>query len=82
VLIPNPEYKGKGRTESSSSYPTLRVQRCHPPPKICSLPGTMVFTNDDIEEEKEELSNELVASLKKKNHCFRGASCRVAPSGL
>jgi hypothetical protein len=26
VLIPNPEYKGKGRTESASSNPTLRVQ--------------------------------------------------------
>jgi hypothetical protein len=36
------------------------------------------FSNDDVEEEKEkekeELSNELVASLKQKNHCFRGAS--------
>jgi hypothetical protein len=28
VLIPNPEYKGKGRAESASSNPTLRVQRC------------------------------------------------------
>jgi hypothetical protein len=26
----------------------------------------MEFTNDDMEEEKEELSNELVASLKQK----------------
>jgi hypothetical protein len=27
-------------------------------------PGMLEFTNDDMEEEKEELSNELVASLK------------------
>jgi hypothetical protein len=26
VLIPNPEYKGKGRTESASSNPTTREQ--------------------------------------------------------
>jgi hypothetical protein len=64
VLIPNPEYKGKGRTESASSNPTPRVQLCHPPPKIHSPPGRMEFTNDDMEEEKEELSDELVASLK------------------
>jgi hypothetical protein len=64
VLIPNPEYKGKGRTESASSNPTLRVQRCRPPPKIRGLPGTMEFNDDDMEEEKEELSDELVASLK------------------
>jgi hypothetical protein len=66
VLIPNPEYKGKGRTESASSNPTLRVQRCPPPPKICGSPGTMEFIDDDMEEEKEELSDELVASLKQK----------------
>jgi hypothetical protein len=47
VLIHNPEYKGKGRTESASSNPTPRLRR-HPP----------------IKKEKEELSNELVASLK------------------
>jgi predicted trehalose synthase len=29
-------------------------------------PGTMEFTDDDMEEEKEELSNELMASLKQK----------------
>jgi hypothetical protein len=66
VLIPNAYYKGKGRTESASSNPTLRVQQHRPPPKIHSPPGTMEFTNDDKEEEKEELSNELVASLKQK----------------
>jgi hypothetical protein len=66
VLIPNPKYKGKGCTELASSNPTPRVMRRRPPPKICSLPGTMEFTNDDMEEEKEELSNELVASLKQK----------------
>jgi hypothetical protein len=64
VLIPNPEYKGKGRTESASSNPTQRVQRCCPPPKICGPPRMMEFTDDDMEEE--ELSNELVASLKQK----------------
>jgi hypothetical protein len=31
---------------------------------IHGLPKTMEFTDDDMEEEKEELSNELVASLK------------------
>jgi hypothetical protein len=64
VLIPNPEYKGKCRTESASSNPTPRVQRRRPPPKIRCLPKMMEFTNDDMEEKKEELSNELVASLK------------------
>jgi hypothetical protein len=63
VLIPNPEYKGKGRTESASSNPTPRSWRC-PPPKICGPSGTMEFFNK--EEEKEELSNELVASVKQK----------------
>jgi hypothetical protein len=66
VLIPNPEYKGKGHTESASSNLTPRVQRRPPPPKIRGPLGTMEFTNDDMEEEKEELSNELVASLKQK----------------
>jgi hypothetical protein len=66
VLIPNPEYKGKGCTESVSSNPTLRVQRRCSPPKIRGPPGTMEFTNDNMEEEKEELSDELVVSLKQK----------------
>jgi hypothetical protein len=66
VLIPNTEYKGKGRTQSASSNPTPRVQRCRPPPKIRGPPGMMEFTDDDMEEEKEELSIELVASLKSK----------------
>jgi hypothetical protein len=65
VLIPNLEYKGKGHTKSASSNPTPRVQRHHHPPKIYSPPRMMEFTNDDMEE-KEELSNELVASLKQK----------------
>jgi hypothetical protein len=64
VLIPNPEYKGKGHTESASSNPTPRVQRRRPPPKIHSLPRMMEFTDIDMEEEKEELFDELVASLK------------------
>jgi hypothetical protein len=64
VLIPNPEYKGNGRTKSASSNPTTRVQRRRPP-KIHGPPRTMEFTDDDMEEE-EELSNELMASLKQK----------------
>jgi hypothetical protein len=63
VLIPNPEYKGKGRTESALSNLTLRVQRRRPSAKIRGSPRTMEFTDDDMEE---ELSNELVASLKQK----------------
>jgi hypothetical protein len=66
VLIPNPEYKGKGRTESASSNPTPRVQRRRPPPKIRGSPRMMEFTDDDMEEGKEELSNELMTSLKQK----------------
>jgi hypothetical protein len=64
VLIRNPEYKGKGRTESTSSNPTPRLQR-RPPPMIHGLPRMMEFF-DDEDEENEELSNELVASLKQK----------------
>jgi hypothetical protein len=66
VLIPNPDYKGKGRTESASSNLTTRVQQCLPPPKIRGPPRTMELTDDNMEEEKEEFSNELVASLKQK----------------
>jgi hypothetical protein len=65
VLIPNPEYKGKGCTKSASSNPTLRVQRRHTPPKICGPPEKMDFTDDDMEE-KEELSSKLMVSLKHK----------------
>jgi hypothetical protein len=61
VLISNPKYKGKDRTESASSNSTPRVQQRRPHPKIHSPPGMMEFTDDDIEE---ELSNELVESLK------------------
>jgi hypothetical protein len=82
VLIPNPEYKGKGRTKSTSSNLTPRVWRCRLPPKISGPLRMMEFSNDDVEEEEQELSNKLMASLKQKNHCFRGASHRVAPSGL
>jgi hypothetical protein len=64
VLIPNPEYKGKGCTESASSNLTPRVQRRRPPPKIYGSPKMMEFTDDGMEEEKEELSNEPVASIK------------------
>jgi hypothetical protein len=66
VLIPNPDYKGNCHTESASSNLTSRVQRRPPPPKIHGPPRTMEFTNDDMEEEKEDLSNELMASLKQK----------------
>jgi hypothetical protein len=57
------EYKGKGHTEMASSNLTLWVQRHRPPPKIRISPRMMEFTDDDMEE-KEELSNELVASQK------------------
>jgi hypothetical protein len=57
VLISNPEYKGKGRIELASSILT----------KICGLPEMMEFTDDDMEE---ELSNELVVSLKQKITAF------------
>jgi hypothetical protein len=63
VLIPDPEYQEKGRTELSSSNPTPRVQRRCPPPKIRGPPEMMEFTDNDMEEGKEELSNELMASL-------------------
>jgi hypothetical protein len=65
VLIPNPKYKGKGCIELASSNLTLRAQRRPPPPKIHGLPRMMEFTDDDMEE-KEELSNKLVASVKQK----------------
>jgi hypothetical protein len=51
VLIPNPDYKGKGHTKSASSNPTARVQQRHPPPKIRGSPGTMEFTDDEMAEE-------------------------------
>jgi hypothetical protein len=63
VLIPNPEYKGKGHTESASSNPTPRVRRRRLPQKISGPPRMMEFFDDDVEQE-EELSNKLVASLK------------------
>jgi hypothetical protein len=66
VLIPNPEYKGKGRTESASSNSTPMVQRHPPPLKIHGPPRLMEFTDDDMEEEEEKLSNELMASRKQK----------------
>jgi hypothetical protein len=66
VLIPNPEYKGKGRTESATSNPTPRVQRRRLPPKISGPPETMELSDDNMEEEKDELSNELMESLKQK----------------
>jgi hypothetical protein len=66
VLIPNPEYKGKGLTESALSNPKPRVQRRRLPPKISDLPRMMEFSDNDMEEGKEELSNELMASLKQK----------------
>jgi hypothetical protein len=67
VLIPNPKYNGKGRTESASSNLTPKVQRRHPPPQIYGLPEMMDFIDDmEKEKEKEEISNELLASLKQK----------------
>jgi hypothetical protein len=66
VLIPNLEYKGKGCTESASLNPTPRVQRRHLPPKISGPPETMELSDDNMGEEKEEISIELMASLKQK----------------
>jgi hypothetical protein len=66
LLIPNPKYKGKGHTKSVLSNPMPRVQRCRLPPKISGPPRMIEFSNDNADEEKEELSNELVASLKQK----------------
>jgi hypothetical protein len=66
VLIPDPEYKGKGRPKSASSNLTSRVQQCLLHPKICGLPGTMEFTDENMEEQKEELFDKLVASLMQK----------------
>jgi hypothetical protein len=63
VLISNPAYKGKGRVESALSNLTPRVQRCCPPANIHGPPRTMEFSDDNVEE---ELSNELVVSLKQK----------------
>jgi hypothetical protein len=65
VLIPNADYKGKGRNESTSSNLTSRVQQRRPPPKIRGPPRMTEFTDKDMEE-KVELSNELMASLKQK----------------
>jgi hypothetical protein len=59
-------YKGKGRTESASSNSMPRVQRHRLPPKISGPLRMMEFSDDDVKEEREELSNELVVSLKKK----------------
>jgi hypothetical protein len=63
VLIPNPDYKGKGHTESILSNPAPRMER-HRPPIIHAPPGTMEFSDDDTEEEEEEeRSDELVVTL-------------------
>jgi hypothetical protein len=66
VFVPNLKYKGKGCTELASSNPMPKVQRCRLPPKINGPPRMMEFSDDDMEEEKEELSNKLMASLKQK----------------
>jgi hypothetical protein len=66
VLISNPEYKGKGHTELTSSNPTPWVQQRRPPPNIRGPPEMMQFTDDNMEVEEEEHSNELMASLKQK----------------
>jgi hypothetical protein len=65
MLIPNPDYNRKGRTELASSNPTPRVQRCRLPTKISGPLETMEFSDDNVEE-KEELSIELMVSLKQK----------------
>jgi hypothetical protein len=50
VLIPNPDYKGKGHMESVSSNPALRMEMCCTA-KIRGPPVMMVFSDDDTEEE-------------------------------
>jgi hypothetical protein len=42
------------------------VQRRRLPPKISGPPGMMELSDDDLEEEKEKLSTELMATLKQK----------------
>jgi hypothetical protein len=63
VLILNPDYKGKGHTESVSSNPAPRMEQHHPP-KIHGPPRTLEFNDDDTEEAEEECSDELVGTLK------------------
>jgi hypothetical protein len=65
VLILNPDYKGKGHTESISSNPTPRMEQCCSP-KIRGPPGMMELSDHDTEEEKDELSGEFVVTLKKR----------------
>jgi hypothetical protein len=68
VLIPNPDYKGKGHTESILSNPAPRMERRRPP-IIYAPPRTMEFSDDDTEEEEEEeeeRSDELVVTLKER----------------
>jgi hypothetical protein len=74
VLIPNPNYEGKGRIDTTSSNPTPRVQRRRPPRKIGGPLEMTEFTNDNMEEEKEELSNKLMASQKQKSLLLRSKS--------
>jgi hypothetical protein len=65
VLIPNPNYKGKGHTDSISSNPEPRMERrC--PPKICGPVRMTESSNDDTEETKDEASDELVATVKQR----------------
>jgi hypothetical protein len=65
VLIPIPYYKGKGHTESISSNSAPRME-WHRPLKIFSPLGMMEFSDDDIEEEKEDPSSEIMVALKQK----------------
>jgi hypothetical protein len=66
VLVPNPDYKGKGLAESCSSAPD-RVQRRRPPTTIRGPPGEMEFSDEDEEEEeKPRVRDELVAALRQK----------------
>jgi hypothetical protein len=65
VLISNLDYKGKDHSESISSNLEPRMEwRC--PPKILGPLGMMEFSDDDIEEEKHEASDEFVVTLKQR----------------
>jgi hypothetical protein len=52
VFILNPDYKGKGHTESILSNPAPRME-WHRPPKIRGPPRTMEFSDDDTKDEKD-----------------------------
>jgi hypothetical protein len=65
LLAESPLHSPPANIESILSNPAPRMERQHPPKIHCPL-GTMEFNNGNIEEEREEPSGELVATLKQK----------------